>query len=79
MISTPANVRNYFKLELLIARSYIILGQMFKNRYRLFTGGQLWDDSPTCGSNYSANVIICGGNFSTPSLGLKARYVPGTR
>jgi TPR repeat protein len=57
MTTTPTNVRNYFKLELLIARSYVTLRQLFKNRYFLFSGGKVWDDSPSCGSNYSTNVI----------------------
>ncbi len=63
MSNTPINVRNYFKLELLIARSHITLCHLFKTRYSLFTGGQIWDDSSTCGSNYSANVIAKSKKF----------------
>ncbi|CAF0807054.1 unnamed protein product [Didymodactylos carnosus] len=57
MTSIPANVRNYFKLELLIARSCVILRQVFKKRYFLFTDSQLWDDLSTYKSSYLANII----------------------
>jgi TPR repeat protein len=57
MSNIPSNVRNYFKLELLIARSHETLRQLFKKRYPLFNGGKTWDDTTTCGRNYSANVV----------------------
>jgi TPR repeat protein len=57
MSNISANLRNYFKLDLLLARSFVILRQVFKNRFCLFSGGQLWDDSSICGRNYLANVI----------------------
>ncbi|CAF2973700.1 unnamed protein product [Rotaria sp. Silwood2] len=57
MACIPPDVRNYFKLDLLLGRSCSILRQVFKNRYSLFTGGQTWDDSSQCGSNYLVNII----------------------
>ncbi|CAF0990796.1 unnamed protein product, partial [Adineta steineri] len=57
MANISTNVRNYFKLELLIARSCVILRQLFKSRYCLFYNGKIWDDSTTCAKNYSANII----------------------
>ncbi|CAF1344183.1 unnamed protein product [Rotaria sp. Silwood1] len=57
MTNKLSEVRNYFKLELLIARSRISLRHLFKNRYVLFNNGQVWNDSPTCGNNYVTNVI----------------------
>jgi TPR repeat protein len=68
MSNTSRNVRNYFKLDLLIARSYIILRQLFKTRYSLFTGGHIWDDSSTCGQNYSTNVIGKSKKFSLTAV-----------
>jgi hypothetical protein len=50
-------VRNYFKLDLLIARSYILLRELFKRRYSLFNGGRIWNDTALCGNNYFSNVI----------------------
>lgn len=50
------NVRNYFKLDLLLARSCGILRQVFKRRYSLFNGGQLWDDTQVCGTTYVTNA-----------------------
>ncbi|CAF0829268.1 unnamed protein product [Rotaria sordida] len=52
MAHISSGVRNYFKLELLIASSCISLRQLFKNRYSLFNNGQVWDNSSTCGNNY---------------------------
>jgi TPR repeat protein/uncharacterized coiled-coil DUF342 family protein len=57
MANISPDVRNYFRLELLIARSYDILRQLFRNRYSLFNGGQVWIESPACGSNYLNNII----------------------
>ncbi|CAF4135221.1 unnamed protein product [Rotaria sordida] len=68
MTSTTTNVRNYFKLDLLLARSCIILRQVFKNRYYLFTGGQLWSDSSKCGSSYFANIIGKNKKFSLTTV-----------
>ena len=56
MTDTSSEIRNYFKLELLLARSYVILRQLFKKRYSQFNNGAVWDDSPTCGNNYLANI-----------------------
>lgn len=64
MSNISVEVLNYFKLELLIARSCISLRQLFKHRYSLFTGGQIWDDTFACGSNYLANVIGKNKKFS---------------
>ncbi|CAF2950054.1 unnamed protein product [Rotaria sp. Silwood2] len=68
MSTTPTNVRNYFKLDLLIARSHFILRQLFKNRYSLFNGGKVWDDSSTSGSNYLANVIAKNKQFNLTTV-----------
>ena len=57
MANIPANVRNYFKLDLLIVRACIRLRQLFKDRYSLFNNGQLWDDTNQCGANYFANIV----------------------
>ncbi|CAF4244003.1 unnamed protein product [Rotaria sordida] len=57
MTNKSSQVRNYFKLDLLIARSRVSLIHLFKNRYLLFNNGQVWNDSPTCGKNYLTNVI----------------------
>ncbi len=57
MANISSGVRNYFKLDQLIARSYVRLRQLFKNRYSQFNGGQVWNDTPTCGNNYFTNVI----------------------
>ncbi|UJR32479.1 hypothetical protein I4U23_019941 [Adineta vaga] len=57
MTHLSIEVRNYFKLELLLERSHIILRQLFKNRYSLFNSRNLWDDTTTCGINYLTNVI----------------------
>ncbi|CAF4695946.1 unnamed protein product [Rotaria sp. Silwood1] len=65
MMSTiTKDVRNYFKLDRLVARSYVILRQLFKKRYSLFNSGQVWDDSSTCGSNYLSNVIAKNKKFN---------------
>ncbi|CAF1072800.1 unnamed protein product [Adineta steineri] len=58
MTTKSSQVRNYFKLDLLIARSRVTLCRLFKKRYSLFNNGQVWDDSLTCGTNYVANVIV---------------------
>ncbi|CAF4821226.1 unnamed protein product, partial [Rotaria sp. Silwood2] len=57
MTNKLSEVRNYFKLDLLIARSRVSLRHLFKKRYVLFNNGQVWNDSPTCGNNYVTNVI----------------------
>ena len=57
MCASSAAVRNYFKLELLIARSHVLLRQLFKNRYALYNGGQTWDDTSACGKIYLINVV----------------------
>ncbi|CAF1591573.1 unnamed protein product, partial [Didymodactylos carnosus] len=57
MANISSDVRNYFKLELLLTRSHGPLCQLFKNRYSQFNGGQIWNDTLTCGKNYLKNVI----------------------
>jgi TPR repeat protein/uncharacterized coiled-coil DUF342 family protein len=57
MANISSDVRNYFKLDLLVARSCDPLRQLFKNRYSQFNGGQAWNDTPTCGNNYLTNII----------------------
>ncbi|CAF3362012.1 unnamed protein product [Rotaria sp. Silwood2] len=57
MANISSDVRNYFKLELLLTRSHGPLRQLFKNRYSQFNGGQIWNDTPTCGTNYFINVL----------------------
>ncbi|UJR18524.1 hypothetical protein I4U23_005430 [Adineta vaga] len=57
MSSISPEIRNYFKLELLLKRSSDSVRTLFKNRYFQFTGGQLWDDTSICGTNYFTNVI----------------------
>ncbi|CAF1456679.1 unnamed protein product [Rotaria sordida] len=57
MSGISSDVRNYFKLELLLARSYVLLRQFFKKRFSQFNAGQLWDDTPICGNNYLTNVV----------------------
>ncbi|CAM4797371.1 unnamed protein product [Rotaria magnacalcarata] len=68
MTSVSKNVRNYFKLELLIDRSNLKLRQLFKNRYSLFNNGKVWDDSPTCGNNYLTNTIAHNKKLSLTSV-----------
>ncbi|CAF1396717.1 unnamed protein product [Adineta ricciae] len=58
MANTSSEVRNYFKIDLLIGRSRVSLRNLFKNRYSLYNNGQVWDDSPTSGSNYLTNVVL---------------------
>ncbi|CAF3429394.1 unnamed protein product, partial [Rotaria sp. Silwood2] len=58
MTNKSSEVRNYFKLDLLTARSRVSLRQLFKNRYSLFNNSQVWNDSPACGTNYVTNVIV---------------------
>ena len=48
---------NHFKLDQLIGRSYVLLRELFKNRYSLLNSGVTWDDSPTCGNNYFTSVV----------------------
>ena len=57
MTITPINVRNYFKLDLLIVRACIRLRQLFKDRYSLFNNGLLWNDTPQCSATYFANTV----------------------
>ena len=64
MTNRSSEISNYFKLDLLIARSRVSLRHLFKNRYSLFNNGQLWNDSPTCGNNYVTNVIKKNKNIS---------------
>ncbi|CAF1059317.1 unnamed protein product [Rotaria sp. Silwood1] len=64
MSTITKDVRNYFKLDRLVARSYVILRQLFKKRYSLFNSGKVWDDSSTCGSNYLTNVIAKNKKFN---------------
>lgn len=68
MMNISPGVRNYFKLELLITRSCVLICQLFKKRYSLFNVGQVWDDSSTCGSNYLTNVIAKNKNINLTSV-----------
>jgi hypothetical protein len=68
MANISSEVRNYFKLDLLTARSRVSLSHLFKNRYSLFNNGQMWDDSPTCGNNYVTNVVSKNKNISLTSI-----------
>ncbi|CAF1564193.1 unnamed protein product [Adineta ricciae] len=68
MPTIPNDVRNYIKLDRLIGHSYGTLRQLFKTRYSLFNNGQVWDDSPTCGGNYYANVIAKNKGFHLTSV-----------
>ena len=51
-MEASTEVRNYFKLQLLLGRSYPILRQLFKHRYTKFNNGAIWDDSPACGASF---------------------------
>jgi hypothetical protein len=68
MINTTTNVRNYLKLELLIARSHVILRQLFKTRYSLFNGGKIWNDSSTYGSSYCTTVVAKNKNINLTAI-----------
>lgn len=57
MTSISTEVNNYFKLERLIARSNVILRQLFKNRYSEFNGGKEWNDSPSYGNHFLNDII----------------------
>lgn len=57
MANVTSETRNYFKLDLLLIRSYKILRQLFKDRYSQFNSGQLWDDTSACGTNYFTSVV----------------------
>jgi tetratricopeptide (TPR) repeat protein len=57
MANKSSEVRNYFKLALLIARASVSLRHLFKTRYLLLNNGHVWNDTPTCGNNYLTNVI----------------------
>ncbi|UJR19603.1 hypothetical protein I4U23_022737 [Adineta vaga] len=76
MTSIPTNVRNYFKLELLIAHACVRIRQLFKDRYAMFNNGSIWDDSSVCGNNYSVNVIAKNKNLSLTKVE-KASIVNG--
>lgn len=56
MANVSANILNYFKLDLFIARSGIRLRQLFKSRYSDFNHGQLWDDTAQCGTAYATKL-----------------------
>ncbi|UJR34523.1 hypothetical protein I4U23_021931 [Adineta vaga] len=57
MTNISCEIRNYFKLEFLLKRSHNSVRQLFKNRYSQFNGGQLWNDTTICGTNYFNNVV----------------------
>ncbi|CAF1546658.1 unnamed protein product, partial [Adineta ricciae] len=68
MTNISSEVRNYFKLELLISRSCNTLRNLFKARYSLFNNGQAWAESPTCGNSYLTNVVAKNKNINlTPA------------
>ena len=56
MADLSNEVRNYFKLQLLIDHSGIRLRSLFKSRYSLFNGGTSWVDSSACGNNYLKTI-----------------------
>ena len=56
MANVSVDVFNYFKLDLLLARSGIRLRQLFKSRYSDFNHGQLWDDTAQCGAVYTTKL-----------------------
>ena len=62
MTNITSEVRNYFKLELLISRSCNILRNLFKTRYSLFNNGQTWIDSATCAETWSQLSIHITGD-----------------
>ncbi|CAF1518655.1 unnamed protein product [Adineta steineri] len=57
MANISNEVRNYFKLDLLISRACLTLRNLFITRYSLFNNGQIWIDSAVHGNNYLTNVI----------------------
>ncbi|CAF1470624.1 unnamed protein product, partial [Adineta steineri] len=57
MANISNEVRNYFKLDLLISRACLTLRNLFITRYSLFNNGQIWIDSAAHGNNYLTNVI----------------------
>ena len=57
MTSITNETQNYFKLELLVARSNDLLRRLFKSRYSLFNSGQPWNDTPACGTNYFTTAV----------------------
>ena len=68
MTNVTHEVRNYFKLELLLPRSCVILRQLFKKRYSQFYPGQIWDDTPACGNAYLINVVAKNKRLSLTPL-----------
>ena len=74
MANISPEVRNYFKLQLLLKRLSDPVRQLFKNRYSQSNGSQLWDDTSTCGTNYFTNVIKKNKNISlTPVQGTSVK------
>ncbi|CAF1182899.1 unnamed protein product [Adineta steineri] len=57
MANISNEVRNYFKLDLLISRACFTLRNLFITRYSIFNNGQIWIDSAVHGNNYLTNVI----------------------
>ncbi|CAF1311162.1 unnamed protein product [Adineta steineri] len=57
MAKISAEVRNYFKLDLLLRHSFNPVRQIFLNRFPQFNGGQLWNDTNICGQNYVTNIL----------------------
>ena len=68
MATISNDVRNYFKLDLLQARSYVLFRQLFRNRYSQFNGGKLWDDTSTCGTAFFNNVISKNKNINLTAV-----------
>ena len=52
MAKISSDVLNYFKLDLLLARSCGPLRHLFRNRYSQCNGGQTWNDIPACGNHF---------------------------
>ncbi|UJR18925.1 hypothetical protein I4U23_022054 [Adineta vaga] len=57
MTNISSEVRNYFKLDLLLSRSRNLIRQIFEKRYSQFNNDQKWNNTSTCGTNYFNNVI----------------------
>ncbi|CAF1159272.1 unnamed protein product [Adineta ricciae] len=57
MANISPEVRNYFKLDLLLRRLPDPVRELFKNRYSQYNGGQLWDSTSVCGTSFFDNVI----------------------
>ncbi|UJR16848.1 hypothetical protein I4U23_003747 [Adineta vaga] len=57
MSKISSDVRSYFKLDLLLRRSFNPVRQLFINRYPQLSGGQSWTDTSACGQDFVTNVL----------------------